>query len=85
MEGKTYKTVKSLGTFDNFAPLELMDTLRRNETREVTQNIVLFSVPYKGKYRIRVLCFFSAYNKMKNVYSNWYYFESEKAVYPSAG
>jgi hypothetical protein len=83
MEGNTYKNVKPYGGgFDNFGPLDKTDTLQSGEQREMRDNINSITVPYKGKYRIRVLCFFSAYNEMKDVYSDWLYFNCEKPIYP---
>jgi hypothetical protein len=84
-EAQGYENVKPLGIFDDLVIVNPLDTLHRNEQREFKHNIISLCIPCKGSYRIRVLCFFSAYNNMKDVYSDWLYFDCEKAVYPSAG
>jgi hypothetical protein len=82
MEGQTYKDVKPHGDGDYFAPYDKTDTLQSGEQRDITDNISLITIPYKGKYRIRAVCFFSVYNEMKDVYSDWLYFNCEKPIYP---
>lgn len=82
LEGQTYKNVKSYGALDNFDLFDKTDTLHSGEQKDITDNIGLITIPYKGKYRLRVVCFFSAYNEMKDVYSDWLYFNCEKPIYP---
>jgi hypothetical protein len=80
--GNTYENVMPHGTMDNLLPDDVFDTLSINDSREISMNISGFSVPCYGSYRIRVLCFFSAYNYMPDVYSDWLYYNCRDKVYP---
>jgi hypothetical protein len=79
--GNTYEDLKPRRHMESLLPDDVFDTLSINDSTETGVNISGFSVPCYGSYRVRVLCFFSAYNEMPDVYSDWLYYSCRDKVY----
>ena len=81
--GNAYIDVEPKGFIDNLSVNKKVDTLSNG--REIIYEDY-FGAAFrfkKGYYRLRVLCAVSYLNHIKDVYSNWVYFNCKKEIYPS--
>jgi hypothetical protein len=75
-----YVHVEGRASMDN-VPVDDVDTLYQNETKNFqTWSGILFHYT-KGQYRICVLATFSSLNKLPDVYSDWFYFKCENDIH----
>jgi len=70
---------KEISHIDNLPTLS-MDTVFYNQDRQLSLPHYILYHYSQGEYRIRVLCRFSMFNKLKDRYSNWTYFACNKDI-----
>jgi hypothetical protein len=73
MSGDKYIDMPSGGHLDN-VPTFSLDTVYNKQYRQLSFPIRILYSYTKGEYRIRVLCRFSMYNKLRDRYTDWVYF-----------
>jgi hypothetical protein len=77
--GDKYLDMSPEGHIDNVPTLS-MDTVFYNQDRKLGLPCHIIYHYSQGKYRIRVLCRFSMFNKLKDRYSNWTYFACNREI-----
>jgi len=77
--GDKYLDMSPYGHIDNLPTLS-MDTVFYNQDRQLSLPHYILYHYSQGEYRIRVLCRFSMFNKLKDRYSNWTYFACNKDI-----
>ena len=79
MSGGTYVDIPRKGHLDN-VPTFSMDTVFNGMHRELSFPIHILYRYTKGEYRIRVLCRFSMYNRLKDRFTDWLYFSCKNDI-----
>jgi|SRR6185437_7917427 len=77
--GDRYIDMPQQGHLDN-VPTFSLDTVYTNMRRELSFPLQMLYEYRKGEYRIRVLCRFSMYNRLKDKYTDWVYFSCKNDI-----